>query len=207
MTAPHEPLVVDEVELAPPRRDEVLVRVLASGICRSDLSYMDGKWPIPCPVVLGHEGAGTIEAVGEGVDPGRVGERVVLTFAPSCGRCRFCLEGRVNLCCRGGRLHGRRRAARRHARGSRWRGADGLPPGVRLQLRHARGLPGQRRHPDHGRRCPSSWPACWAAASRRACCRSRGAPTCARAMPSRSSPAAASGSRPCRARGSSRPIP
>ena len=98
MTAPHEPLVVDEVELAPPRRDEVLVRVLASGICRSDLSYMDGKWPIPCPVVLGHEGAGTIEAVGEGVDPGRVGERVVLTCAPSCGRCRFCLEGRVNLC-------------------------------------------------------------------------------------------------------------
>jgi Zn-dependent alcohol dehydrogenase len=98
MTAPHEPLVVDEVELAPPRRDEVLVRVLASGICRSDLSYMDGKWPIPCPVVLGHEGAGTIEAVGEGVDPGRVGESVVLTFAPSCGRCRFCLEGRVNLC-------------------------------------------------------------------------------------------------------------
>jgi S-(hydroxymethyl)glutathione dehydrogenase/alcohol dehydrogenase len=98
MTAPHEPLVVDEVELAAPRRDEVLVRVLASGICRSDLSYMDGKWPIPCPVVLGHEGAGTIAAVGDGVDPARVGERVVLTFAPSCGRCRFCLEGRVNLC-------------------------------------------------------------------------------------------------------------
>ncbi len=98
MTAAHEPLVVDEVELAAPRRDEVLVRVLASGICRSDLSYMDGKWPIPCPVVLGHEGAGTIAAVGDGVDPGRVGERVVLTFAPSCGRCRFCLEGRVNLC-------------------------------------------------------------------------------------------------------------
>ena len=74
---------MDEVELAAPRRDEVLVRVLASGICRSDLSYMDGKWPIPCPVVLGHEGAGTIAAVGEGVDPGRVGERVVLPSRPA----------------------------------------------------------------------------------------------------------------------------
>ncbi len=98
MTAPHEPLVVTEVDLDEPRRDEVRVRVLASGICRSDLSYIDGKWPIPCPIVLGHEGAGVVEAVGEGVDPGRVGEPVVLTFAPACGRCRFCLEGRVNIC-------------------------------------------------------------------------------------------------------------
>ena len=75
MTAPHEPLVVDEVELAPPCRDEVTVRVLASGICRSDLSYMDGKWPIPCPVVLGHEGAGTIEAVERASIPGASGSR------------------------------------------------------------------------------------------------------------------------------------
>jgi S-(hydroxymethyl)glutathione dehydrogenase/alcohol dehydrogenase len=76
----------------------VLVRVLASGICRSDLSYMDGKWPAPLPIVLGHEGAGVIEAVGEDVPESRIGEHVVLTFAPPCGRCRFCLEGRANLC-------------------------------------------------------------------------------------------------------------
>ncbi len=98
LVEPHRPLEVVEVELAPPHRDEVLVRVLASGICRSDLSYVEGKWPIPLPIVLGHEGAGVVEAVGEGVDPTRVGESVVLTFAPACGRCRFCLEGRVNLC-------------------------------------------------------------------------------------------------------------
>lgn len=98
MLAPHEPLEVGEVELDPPERDEVLVRIAATGICRSDLSYIDGKWPIPLPIVLGHEGAGTVEAVGEGVDPARVGERVVLTFAPACGRCRFCLGGRANLC-------------------------------------------------------------------------------------------------------------
>lgn len=91
-------LRVEDVELAPPARDEVLVRLLASGICRSDLSLLDGKWPCPAPMVLGHEGAGVIEAVGEGVDPARVGEPVVLTFTPACGRCRFCLQGRVNLC-------------------------------------------------------------------------------------------------------------
>jgi S-(hydroxymethyl)glutathione dehydrogenase/alcohol dehydrogenase len=98
LIAPHEPLVVDDIELEEPGRDEVVVRLLASGICRSDLSYIDGKWPVPLPVVLGHEGAGVIEAVGPGVDASRVGERVVLTFAPACSRCRFCLEGRINLC-------------------------------------------------------------------------------------------------------------
>ena len=91
-------LEVVELELAPPRRDEVLVRIHASGICRSDLSLLDGKWPAPLPMVLGHEGAGVIEDVGEDVDPSRVGEHVVLTFTPACGRCRFCLQGRVNLC-------------------------------------------------------------------------------------------------------------
>jgi alcohol dehydrogenase len=97
------PLEVEELELEPPRRDEVLVRLQASGICRSDLSLLDGKWPAPLPMVLGHEGAGTVEAVGEGVDAARIGERVVLTFTPSCGRCRFCLQGRVNLCAQAAR--------------------------------------------------------------------------------------------------------
>ena len=98
LEAPGVPLRVEELDLEAPRRDEVLVRLLASGICRSDLSLLDGKWPAPLPMVLGHEGAGVVEAVGEGVDPARIGERVVLTFTPACGRCRFCLHGRVNLC-------------------------------------------------------------------------------------------------------------
>jgi len=93
-----QPLVLEEIELESPRRDEVRVRIKASGICHSDLSLAAGKWPAPLPIVLGHEGAGVIEAVGEGVDQGRVGESVVLTFTPACGRCRFCLMGRVNLC-------------------------------------------------------------------------------------------------------------
>lgn len=95
---PGRPLEVRELELAPPRHDEVLVRLHASGICRSDLSLQAGKWPVPLPIVLGHEGAGVVEAVGPGVAESRVGEHVVLTFAPACGRCRFCLAGRANLC-------------------------------------------------------------------------------------------------------------
>jgi Zn-dependent alcohol dehydrogenase len=92
------PLEVTELDLAPPRRDEVLVRLQASGICHSDLSLIAGAWPVPLPIVLGHEGAGVIEAVGPGVAESRIGEPVVLTFTPPCGRCRFCLAGRVNLC-------------------------------------------------------------------------------------------------------------
>jgi S-(hydroxymethyl)glutathione dehydrogenase/alcohol dehydrogenase len=91
-------LDVEELDLAPPCEGEVLVRLLASGICHSDLSLINGAWPVPLPMVLGHEGAGVIEAVGPGVDESRLGERVVLTFTPPCGRCRFCLAGRVNLC-------------------------------------------------------------------------------------------------------------
>ncbi len=98
MHAPGEPLDVCDVDLEAPGREEVLVRILASGICRSDLSYIDGKWPTPLPIVLGHEGAGVIEAVGDGVDSARTGESVVLTFSPACGHCRMCLAGRSNLC-------------------------------------------------------------------------------------------------------------
>ena len=98
LVEPGRELEVDELELDAPKRDEVLVRLHATGICRSDLSLAAGKWPVPLPMVLGHEGAGVIEAVGPGVSEARLGEHVVLTFAPACGRCRFCLEGRVNLC-------------------------------------------------------------------------------------------------------------
>lgn len=98
MRAANQPMTIEELTLDPPKRGEVLVRIEATGICRSDLSYIDGKWPAPLPIVLGHEGAGVIEAVGEDVPESRIGERVVLTFSPACGACRFCLEGRANLC-------------------------------------------------------------------------------------------------------------
>lgn len=94
----ERPLEITELELEEPREGEVLVRISYTGVCRSDLSIIKGYWPVPLPIVLGHEGAGVIERVGSRVDPARIGEHVVLTFAPACGHCRFCLRGRVNLC-------------------------------------------------------------------------------------------------------------
>jgi S-(hydroxymethyl)glutathione dehydrogenase/alcohol dehydrogenase len=89
---------VEEVELLEPRRSEVLVRVAAAGICHSDLHVIDGVIKKPFPVILGHEGAGVIEAVGEGVTLVKPGDRVILSWTPDCGRCPFCTTGRPNLC-------------------------------------------------------------------------------------------------------------
>ena len=92
------PLVVDEVELAVPRRGEVLVRLAASGLCHTDLHAMTGDRPRPLPAVLGHEGAGVVEVVGEGVSGVKVGDHVVCSWAPNCGHCFYCDEGQPILC-------------------------------------------------------------------------------------------------------------
>lgn len=93
-----QPLTVEEVELDPPRQGEVLVRIAATGVCHSDLHYITGDLVMPLPVVLGHEAAGVVEAVGPGVTSVRPGDHVVVLFAPSCGRCRYCDSGRPHLC-------------------------------------------------------------------------------------------------------------
>src|SRR5690606_12176540 len=84
--------------LAPPQTGEVLVRVAAAGLCHSDLSVINGDRPRPVPMVLGHEGAGVVEALGEGVSDLVVGEHVVFVFVPSCGHCEPCQAGRPALC-------------------------------------------------------------------------------------------------------------
>lgn len=89
---------VEEVELDPPRAGEVLVKLAASGLCHSDEHLRTGDIPIPFPVVGGHEGAGVVEEVGPGVTSVRPGDHVVLAFVPACGTCRYCSEGRSNLC-------------------------------------------------------------------------------------------------------------
>jgi S-(hydroxymethyl)glutathione dehydrogenase/alcohol dehydrogenase len=94
----REPHRIEEIELRDPGPGEVLVRVVAAGVCHSDVGQADGDWAYPLPTVLGHEGAGVVEAVGEGVDGGRVGERVVLNLAPGCGRCEHCVSGRPIRC-------------------------------------------------------------------------------------------------------------
>lgn len=96
---PSRPVTVEEVELDPPKANEVLVRVAAAGVCHSDVRYADGdlgagRWPM----VLGHEGAGVVESVGEGVTHVAPGDPVAFCFVPACRTCRFCLAGKPNLC-------------------------------------------------------------------------------------------------------------
>ena len=92
------PLRVDELDLAPPGLNEVLIRIKAAGLCHSDLSVINGDRPRPTPMVLGHEAAGIVEALGEGVTNLAVGDHVVLVFVPSCGHCQLCAQGRPALC-------------------------------------------------------------------------------------------------------------
>jgi NDMA-dependent alcohol dehydrogenase len=93
-----QPFSVESLDLAVPRAGEVLVRVAAVGVCHSDWHLVTGDTKHPLPVVPGHEGAGVVEAVGPGVDDLRVGDHVVLNWAPACGRCFYCLHDRSNLC-------------------------------------------------------------------------------------------------------------
>ena len=92
------PLVIEEIELAPPGRDEVLVRIRAAGLCHSDLSVINGDRPRPVPMALGHEAAGEVVATGDGVADLAPGDPVALVFVPSCGHCGPCTEGRPALC-------------------------------------------------------------------------------------------------------------
>ena len=94
-----EPLVVTDVELEEPRAGEVLVRLEACGVCHTDLYTASGADPSGyAPAVLGHEGAGIVEKVGDGVTLVREGDRVVTLFSPQCGECVHCLSPRTNLC-------------------------------------------------------------------------------------------------------------
>ena len=99
LRAPGRPVAVEEVELDPPKANEVLVRVAAAGVCHSDVRLADGelgegRWPM----VLGHEGAGVVESVGEGVTHVARGDHVAFSFVPACRTCRACRSGRSNLC-------------------------------------------------------------------------------------------------------------
>ncbi|MFJ3774967.1 Zn-dependent alcohol dehydrogenase [Streptomyces sp. NPDC090075] len=92
------PLSVTGIELPDPGPGQVRVRLAAAGVCHSDLSLSDGTMRVPVPAVLGHEGAGTVVAVGEGVTRLSPGDPVVLNWAPACGRCHACALGEVWLC-------------------------------------------------------------------------------------------------------------
>ncbi|HVM68580.1 MAG TPA: zinc-binding dehydrogenase [Gaiellaceae bacterium] len=95
---PGRPLEVRELDVEEPRADEVVVRMGAVGICGTDLHSYVGEWDRPTPLVLGHEGAGVVEAVGDAVTGVGPGDRVVLSWAPACGTCGACLRGRPAAC-------------------------------------------------------------------------------------------------------------
>lgn len=93
-----EPALLEEINIEPPGPGEVLVRIQASGVCHTDLLYKSGTVGNDFPYLLGHEGSGIIEAVGDGVTEPKVGDYVVLAWRAPCERCRFCLIGQPNLC-------------------------------------------------------------------------------------------------------------
>ncbi|MEV1083346.1 Zn-dependent alcohol dehydrogenase [Streptomyces sp. NPDC050211] len=119
------PLEITDIDLPDPGPDRIRVRLAAAGVCHSDLSLSNGTMRVPVPAVLGHEGAGTVVAVGEGVTHLAPGDHVVLNWAPSCGSCHACALGEVWLCANA--LNG---AADVHAR-RRSDGAD-LHPGLNV---------------------------------------------------------------------------
>ncbi|MDP8976491.1 MAG: Zn-dependent alcohol dehydrogenase [Actinomycetota bacterium] len=98
LTGVGRPLEICELELEPPRAHEVMVRLAASGVCHSDLSMQNGTTMVPTPVVLGHEGAGIVEEVGEGVTAVEAGDHVVISWVPQCGDCFFCAKAQPHLC-------------------------------------------------------------------------------------------------------------
>jgi len=96
---PKQPLSIEEVDVMLPKKGEVLVKIIASGVCHTDAFTLSGEDPEGIfPAILGHEGGGVVEQVGEGVTSVQVGDHVIPLYTPECGECKFCLSGKTNLC-------------------------------------------------------------------------------------------------------------
>ena len=126
--ADTRPLHIEEIDLAPPGRDEVLIKIAAAGLCHSDLSVINGDRPPPLPMALGHEAPGVVEQLGEGVTDLQVGDHVV--FVPSCGHCAVCRRAAGVV--RTGRRSERRRDAALRRTASHTRRRRGVEPSPRL---------------------------------------------------------------------------
>ncbi|MXR68501.1 S-(hydroxymethyl)glutathione dehydrogenase/class III alcohol dehydrogenase [Shewanella sp. JBTF-M18] len=96
---PGQPLSIEEVDVMYPKAGEVLVKIVATGVCHTDAFTLSGDDPEGVfPAILGHEGGGIVEAVGEGVTSVAVGDHVIPLYTPECGECKFCKSGKTNLC-------------------------------------------------------------------------------------------------------------
>ncbi|MBV9283402.1 MAG: alcohol dehydrogenase catalytic domain-containing protein, partial [Acidimicrobiia bacterium] len=119
-----KPLSIEEVTANPPGPRDAVVRITASGVCHSDLSVITGGLPFPPPCILGHEGTGIVEEVGDQVTTLKKGDRVVAAFVPACGDCFYCIHDQSNLCDVGATSFGASHATR----------ADGTPLGAMTGL-------------------------------------------------------------------------
>ena len=95
---PNQPLTIENIDIAKPKRREVLIRTSFAGLCHSDLHFIEGLYPCPLPMVLGHESSGVIEQVGEDVTYVKPGDHVVTCISVFCGQCSQCVTGHPNLC-------------------------------------------------------------------------------------------------------------
>ena len=96
---PNQPLSIEEVDVMLPKKGEVLVKIIASGVCHTDAFTLSGEDPEGIfPAILGHEGGGIVQQIGEGVTSVAVGDHVIPLYTPECGECKFCLSGKTNLC-------------------------------------------------------------------------------------------------------------
>ena len=93
-----KPLVIEEVELLPPRSGEVQVKLAACAICHSDILYTEGAWGGELPAIYGHEASGVVESIGEGVTSVQTGDHVLVTLIRSCGTCHYCSKGEKVRC-------------------------------------------------------------------------------------------------------------
>jgi S-(hydroxymethyl)glutathione dehydrogenase/alcohol dehydrogenase len=96
---PTQPLAIEEVDVMPPQKGEVRIQVVASGVCHTDAFTLSGEDPEGIfSIILGHEGGGIVESIGEGVTSVAVGDHVIPLYTPECGECKFCTSGKTNLC-------------------------------------------------------------------------------------------------------------
>lgn len=93
-----KPFSIEEVEVAPPKAKEVRIKILATGICRTDDHVVEGMWPSKFPVIVGHEAVGIVESIGEGVTTVKPGDKVIPLFLPQCRECKYCRNPDGNLC-------------------------------------------------------------------------------------------------------------
>ncbi len=101
----NKPVSIEQIELAPPKENEVLVKTAYTAFCHSDLNFIDGKFSFPLPLVLGHEASGVVEKVGSGVTSVKKGDHVVTAWMVPCGHCPECIRGQGNICSRSHEIH------------------------------------------------------------------------------------------------------